>query len=258
MALEGSRRTDTDTFRTTVVGGSDREAVQRLTHTPYATVVPRAGTCPGLRSSGNTARRARRPPPSRGAHLSAQSDPSALCLIFLCDWTGLPRPLKEPRQTQHTTPVIVGDARRCVRPFVSQRPKRHASKQGEEFFVLGSAQCVDVSLLVEKLIASVSEAAHEGPHDVVSLHEDFDFYDDVSGHKLDHAMAKKARTLETEYFQSMGVYSKVPRAEAIAIGCKVTSTRWLDVNKGDDEAPNCRSRFVCCAVQEEATPHREH
>ena len=65
------------------------------------------------------------------------------------------------------------------------------------------------------------------------------FFDDVSGHKLDHAMAKKTRTSEIWVSPA-----KVPRAEAIANGCKVMSTRWMDVNKGDDKAPNYRSRFV--------------
>ena len=42
----------------------------------------------------------------------------------------------------------------------------------------------------------------------------------------------------------MGVYSKVPRSEAVTNGCKVISTRWTDINKGDDKKPNCRSRLV--------------
>ena len=58
---------------------------------------------------------------------------------------------------------------------------------GKEIFSVTSAQCVDVSLHVKQLIASVSEAANEGPHDVASLYDDFDFFDDVNGHQLDHA-----------------------------------------------------------------------
>ena len=70
------------------------------------------------------------------------------------------------------------------------------------------------------------------------------FLDDVSGHKLDHAMAKKAREVEMDDFRSMGVYSKVPRTGAFTNGCGVISTRWIDFNKGDDKKPNCRSRLV--------------
>ena len=42
----------------------------------------------------------------------------------------------------------------------------------------------------------------------------------------------------------MKVYTKVPRKEAQAHGCKVVTTRWLDVNKGDEKKPNIRSRLV--------------
>ena len=57
-------------------------------------------------------------------------------------------------------------------------------------------------------------------------------------------MAKKAREVEMDYFRSMAVYSKVPRTEAVTNGCKVISTRWIDINKGDDKKPNYRSRLV--------------
>ena len=68
------------------------------------------------------------------------------------------------------------------------------------------------------------------------------FFDDVSGQKSDHAVAKKARELEMDYYRSIGVCSKVPRTEALTNGCKVISTRWIDINKGDDKKPNYRSR----------------
>ena len=73
---------------------------------------------------------------------------------------------------------------RCVRPFVSQRLRRDMQQsRRKEIFGLASTQCVDVSLHVEQLIASVSEAANEGPHDVASLYDDFDFFGDVSDHQ---------------------------------------------------------------------------
>ena len=42
----------------------------------------------------------------------------------------------------------------------------------------------------------------------------------------------------------MGVYSKVPRGEAKALGAKVISTKWVDTNKGSEGDPNYRSRLV--------------
>ena len=46
------------------------------------------------------------------------------------------------------------------------------------------------------------------------------------------------------YFRKMGVYSKVPREEARALGAKVISTKWVDTNKGSESEPNYRSRLV--------------
>ena len=42
----------------------------------------------------------------------------------------------------------------------------------------------------------------------------------------------------------MRVYDKVPRAVAIRDGCRVISTKWVDINKGDQKAPNYRARLV--------------
>ena len=42
----------------------------------------------------------------------------------------------------------------------------------------------------------------------------------------------------------MGVYSKVPRAEATKIGAKVITTKWVDTNTGSEIEPNYRSRLV--------------
>ena len=40
------------------------------------------------------------------------------------------------------------------------------------------------------------------------------------------------------------MYGKITRSRARAMGIKVIATRWLDINKGDAENPNHRSRFV--------------
>ena len=40
------------------------------------------------------------------------------------------------------------------------------------------------------------------------------------------------------------IYTKVPRRDAAADGCKVITTKWLDVNKSYDAKPNIRSRMV--------------
>ena len=55
---------------------------------------------------------------------------------------------------------------------------------------------------------------------------------------------QKARAEEIEYVRSKQVWSKIPRSEAQRLGYKVMKTRWIDINKGDDEHPVYRSRFV--------------
>ena len=42
----------------------------------------------------------------------------------------------------------------------------------------------------------------------------------------------------------MRVYDKIPRALAARKGWKIIKTRWIDINKGDDDNPNYRSRLV--------------
>ena len=40
------------------------------------------------------------------------------------------------------------------------------------------------------------------------------------------------------------VWKKIPRAEAVKRGWNIIKTKWLDINKGDLEQPDYRSRFV--------------
>ena len=75
-------------------------------------------------------------------------------------------------------------------------------------------------------------------------YQGFEFFDDVTGGKLNHKLAVKARKLEMEFFKRMKVYDKVPRWMARQAGCKVISTRWLDISKGDYERPDYRLRLV--------------
>ena len=59
-----------------------------------------------------------------------------------------------------------------------------------------------------------------------------------------------ARDLEMDYFRTMKVYDKCPRAEAFErMGKAPITTKWVDVNKGDDEEPNYRSRLVAREIR---------
>ena len=68
------------------------------------------------------------------------------------------------------------------------------------------------------------------------------FYDEASGVLLDSALVRAARQEEIKFLRSFPVYEKVPEAQAE--GKERVSVRWCDLNKGDDKAPNYRSRLV--------------
>ena len=69
-------------------------------------------------------------------------------------------------------------------------------------------------------------------------------WDDLTGMRLDAGMVIEARAKEVQYIKDKRVYSKITRKEAQARGWKVTKTRWIDINKGDDTNPVYRSRLV--------------
>ena len=69
--------------------------------------------------------------------------------------------------------------------------------------------------------------------------------DDVSGAKLKPEEVRKARQEEAECIQKMNLYRKVPTAECHrCTGKAPLMVRMLDINKGDEEKPNYRSRLV--------------
>ena len=58
-------------------------------------------------------------------------------------------------------------------------------------------------------------------------------------------MVKAARHEELTVLDDMGVWEVRPITECLQItGKKPTKVRWVDVNKGDSESPNVRSRIV--------------
>ena len=82
-----------------------------------------------------------------------------------------------------------------------------------------------------------------------SLHEPdpngMEAFDDQTGGVLKPELVRKARGEEIEYFKSMKVYTKVKVEECIAeTGRKPIQVRWIDINKGDSQAPNYRRRLV--------------
>ena len=70
-------------------------------------------------------------------------------------------------------------------------------------------------------------------------------YDDVSGKLLDEELVGAARQEEIAEIKKSNLYTKVPLEECIKnTGKKPISTRWVDINKGDEIHPEYRSRLV--------------
>ena len=86
---------------------------------------------------------------------------------------------------------------------------------------------------------------YPSPHDeedvLAECYEDAECVDEVTGNYLDKGLAIKARIAEMQLFRNMGVYIKVDRN---SINGKIISTKWIDVNKGDDNHPDYRARLV--------------
>ena len=57
-------------------------------------------------------------------------------------------------------------------------------------------------------------------------------------------LVRKARQEEMQQFKDHGVYAKVPMEEATRTKAKLITTRWVDINKGDEVDPKYRSRLV--------------
>ena len=72
-----------------------------------------------------------------------------------------------------------------------------------------------------------------------------EFWDDMSGKRLDAGLIKEARDEEMVEVRKHVAYVIVPLSQCRAeTGCAPVGVRWVDVNKGDDTNPDYRSRLV--------------
>ena len=129
-----------------------------------------------------------------------------------------------------------------VRTVMEARDKKEGSTRKLNFI---GAEPQDITPEINCLL-SVEKEIHRSPHEEENpgIYAGLDFVDDNTGKQLDFKMAVEARKLEMKFFRDMQVYTKVPRSEAYVNGSKVITTKWLDINKGDEKEPNYRSRLV--------------
>ena len=80
-------------------------------------------------------------------------------------------------------------------------------------------------------------------------------FDDQSGAPLKPELMRQARRDEIDYFKKMNVYQKVPVHEAWQeTGKGPIGVRWVDINKGDEDRPNYRSRLVAKEFKDDVRP----
>ena len=77
------------------------------------------------------------------------------------------------------------------------------------------------------------------------------YRDDLTGQLLPPDLVRAARAKELEYFNAKQVWQKRPVGEARRVtGKPPISVRWVDVNKGDNQCPNIRSRLVARQIRQ--------
>lgn len=72
-----------------------------------------------------------------------------------------------------------------------------------------------------------------------------EFWDDMTGLKLDPTLVRRAREEEMEEVRKHGIYTKVSNDVCVQrTGRRPIAVRWVDINKGDADHPDYRSRLV--------------
>ncbi len=92
-----------------------------------------------------------------------------------------------------------------------------------------------------------SEALHEEELKIA--------FDDQSGEPLIPGKVREARKEEIAYFREREVYEKVSLDECWRMtGCAPIGVKWVDINKGDTQNANYRSRLVAMEFRREEKP----
>ena len=108
--------------------------------------------------------------------------------------------------------------------------------------------------LRERYIKSLPEDAYptceERPNwleAVLSEFQSVEYYDNISGKRLDPKLVVEARKLEIDTIEKMKVWEVVDRPRDPSK--TIIGTRWVDVNKADDDNPFIRSRLVAKEIK---------
>ncbi|CAK0830057.1 unnamed protein product [Prorocentrum cordatum] len=81
-----------------------------------------------------------------------------------------------------------------------------------------------------------------------------EFYDDLTGLPLDPTRVKAARRLEMDFMAQLGVWVYAREEDCRReLGRRPLSVRWVDIDKGDTDRPDYRSRLVVRETKAQST-----
>ena len=95
----------------------------------------------------------------------------------------------------------------------------------------------------EEIVELAEDARYEElEHEAVAMSK---YFDNLSGAPLPPKLVEKARKEEIDFMVDWQVWEEVPVSHCWqATGKGPLGGRWVDVNKGDEESPNVRCRYV--------------
>ena len=136
--------------------------------------------------------------------------------------------------------------------IAAQKRLHHLGLKSEP---LMSVEVMNETVPVELRTGNPSSDLHEDDGDGFVMADGTIATDDQTGAPLKPALTKQARCEEIVYFKEMKVYTKVPVEECWAnTGKAPIATRWIDINKGDENEPNYRSRLVAKEFKTDERP----
>ena len=110
---------------------------------------------------------------------------------------------------------------------VSWNQKGEAVKAGTREYLKGKGMTGETQLGISHSVDQPEVKAERG-----------EYWDDVTGIPLRPELVRKARQEEMREFANHGVYVKVSEEECWRVtGKGPIGTRWVDINKGDDDRP---------------------
>ena len=77
-------------------------------------------------------------------------------------------------------------------------------------------------------------------------------FDSISGVRLDHELFSASRKVEIDFINRLEVHRKRPRSWATDKGLHVIPTKWVDVNKGDEQR-GCQATRVLVEILRKRT-----